>query len=161
MVLPDPSPLNSPVSPAQAVTIEHYPFLGLWNAASLCRLEIHPATRGRIAVIATELPNNPGTSITNAAEILATHVCRDFAIPPDRLVWIEHYGYPTGTDRPREFSLVTFEHALPPPLASRLLGTRRQTIRHNAIFDGAQWRPMTTADWHDLGLPPREPVMYS
>jgi len=51
-----------------------------------CRLQIN----GNL-VIATELPDNPGQSITNAAEELATQVCQQFEISPLSLMWIEHY----------------------------------------------------------------------
>lgn len=42
-------------------------------------------------VIATELSDNPGVSVTNFAEGLATLVCRRFSIDPEKLIWIEHY----------------------------------------------------------------------
>lgn len=42
-------------------------------------------------VIASELPDNPGTSVTNMAEELATRVCRENNISPHWLLWIEHY----------------------------------------------------------------------
>lgn len=42
-------------------------------------------------VIATELPDNTGTLITNAAEHVATLVVWEHALEPHRLLWIEHY----------------------------------------------------------------------
>lgn len=48
------------------------------------------ATR-QVIVLATEVEDNPGASITNAAEKLAAQVCEHFAIRPSRLVWVEHY----------------------------------------------------------------------
>ena len=42
-------------------------------------------------VVATEVSDNEGTSMTNMAEELATMVCKAFDVKPDRLVWIEHY----------------------------------------------------------------------
>lgn len=42
-------------------------------------------------VIATEMPENEGTSVTNMAEYLATQVCQEFGINPKHLIWIEHY----------------------------------------------------------------------
>lgn len=42
-------------------------------------------------VIATELADNPGMSITNAAEEVATSVCLRNEIPMDKLIWIEKY----------------------------------------------------------------------
>jgi hypothetical protein len=46
---------------------------GTWE--SKCRLRIYEAP-ARAVVIATELPENTGTSITNAAEHLATLVVK-------------------------------------------------------------------------------------
>jgi len=51
-----------------------------------CRLQIYGSL-----VIATELPDNPGMSITNAAEEIATQVCETYEIYPQFLTWIEHY----------------------------------------------------------------------
>lgn len=42
-------------------------------------------------VIVTELRSNPGVSITNAAEIIAEKVCKNFKIKPEELIYIEHY----------------------------------------------------------------------
>ena len=42
-------------------------------------------------VICTELENTPGTSVTNAAEILATRLCQeDPTIALEGLIWVEH-----------------------------------------------------------------------
>ena len=44
----------------------------------------------RVVVVATEVEDNPGASITNAAEKCASQVCEHFEIHPSRLVWVEH-----------------------------------------------------------------------
>lgn len=51
-----------------------------------CRVRISDHT-----VIATELPYNPGMSLTNAAATVAMQVCQFYEIPLAELVWIEHY----------------------------------------------------------------------
>jgi hypothetical protein len=56
-----------------------------------CRIRVYQLADGVIVVIATELPDNPGASITNAAEILATDMRRWFVVPGGGLLWIEHY----------------------------------------------------------------------
>ena len=61
---------------------------------TVCRLEILQSQDGRTTVIATEREDNPGTSVTNIAEHLAAHVHDCFGIEPEKLVWIEHCGYP-------------------------------------------------------------------
>ena len=72
-----------------------------FNAHSMCDIEIH----GNV-VVATELDDNPGTSITNAAEYLATSVCKEFNINPFDLIWIEHY-LPNKISK-ETYSMVTF-----------------------------------------------------
>lgn len=66
-----------------------------------CRVRISGST-----VIATELPNNPGMSLTNAAASAAVQVCQYYEIPLEKLVWIEHYPEETGHEE--TFDLVHF-----------------------------------------------------
>jgi hypothetical protein len=57
-------------------------------------------------VVCSELPNNPGGSITNSAETIAAGVIRANELPTP-LVWIEHW--PEETTEGREtFELVVF-----------------------------------------------------
>jgi hypothetical protein len=56
-----------------------------------CRIRVYQLANGTIVVIATELPDSAGASITNAAEILATEMRRWFVVPGGGLFWIEHY----------------------------------------------------------------------
>jgi hypothetical protein len=61
-------------------------------------------------IIASEVADNPGLSITNAAEYVATQACEAFGIQPKKLIWIEHYSnrsYPGGRTL-EDFDLVTF-----------------------------------------------------
>jgi hypothetical protein len=64
-------------------------------------------------VVATEAPDNEGTSITNMAESVATQVARTYGIPLDKLIWIEHYVHegpdPKPGGIPETFALVTFD----------------------------------------------------
>jgi len=53
---------------------------------------------GTVVVVATELPDNPGVSITNWAEYLATEIRRVYLTQGEALIWIEHYQ-----ERPRRF----------------------------------------------------------
>ncbi len=59
---------------------------------SLCHLRvlIQPPLR-RAAFIATEIKGDPGQSITNAAEELATQLVAAFNMEPDQARFIEHY----------------------------------------------------------------------
>jgi hypothetical protein len=70
-------------------------FRGLGNGPARCGLDIHRRHDGIVVVILTELPNNPGTSVTNFFEHLATKVFMEIlmmeAIKPANIIWIEHY----------------------------------------------------------------------
>jgi hypothetical protein len=57
-------------------------------------------------VIATELEDNMGTSITNMAEHVAKDVCDARKIPYDKLIWVEHYPERDGIKE--TYDLVTF-----------------------------------------------------
>jgi hypothetical protein len=126
----------------ERVVVDRYRYLGFHGCDAWCALETLFLEGGKSVVIATELADNPGTSITNVCEHLAYWVCVDFAIDPSQLVWIEYYGYPSPSNpkRLRTFDLVTFE-ILPPG--------------HDAVFANPRWRPMRDADWQSLGLVPR------
>ena len=82
----------------------HFDYAGLHGRPARCGLELIELPDRRTVVITTELSDNPGVSVTNFAEELATLVCNMFCIDPMTLVWIEHYGYPDRVTpkRPRE-----------------------------------------------------------
>jgi hypothetical protein len=71
---------------------EIYRFKGYWGCDSRCGLRFF--RRGpRALVIFTELPDNPGTSVTNFIEGLATAIRRERCpdLVPQRLYVVEHY----------------------------------------------------------------------
>ena len=126
----------------ERIVVDRYAFRGFHGCASWCALEILTLKEGRTVVIATEIVDNPGTSITNVCEHLAYWVCVEFSIDPSKLIWIEHYGYPSPVKSigPRTYDLVTFT-ILPPG--------------HEAVFAEPKWRPMRDEDWLVLSLEPR------
>lgn len=77
---------------ANVDTVHHY---RPWQRNEAhCRLRIFWRTNVDAAtavVIVDELPDNPGMSVTNYAENLATEIARQYGIEPGRLVWIEYY----------------------------------------------------------------------
>jgi len=115
-----------------------YRYRGLHGCHCKCGLRITALADGRVAVICTELPDNPGTSVTNYAEQLATLVCAERGIAPEKLVWIEHYQAHKHHRKP-DWDLVTFKVAC------------RQGPA--VLFDEPDWRPMRPEDWRQLGLP--------
>lgn len=152
----------TPERNGEAVIIDRFDYRGFFGRPAWCGLEVIPLEDGRTVVIATELEDNPGTSVTSVAEHLASHVCDRFGIDPDRLVWVEHYVYPSATrpGEPRAFEMVNFRR-LPPP-AIRWL---EAVLRHHpsgwpGFFEDPEWRPMGDRDWQALGLLSREPVAY-
>ena len=67
-----------------------YPYKGYGDRPAKCGLDVF-RHQDFALVIATELEDNPGTSVTNMAEGLATKVCKDLGIAARSLVWVEHY----------------------------------------------------------------------
>ena len=82
-----------------------YNYTGFHGCVCICNLEII-----KNLVIATELNENEGTSITNMAEHLATLICQEFEIEPKHLIWVEHYPTRPGGSRqlPASYDLVQF-----------------------------------------------------
>jgi hypothetical protein len=84
-----------------------YHYRGFWGCDSCCDIEVHKRSDGKYVFIATELPDNPGTSVTNYAEHLATAMRRQYGLKAEEVIWIEHY--PEAKDRRKEdFDLVRF-----------------------------------------------------
>ena len=140
----------------RSIVIDDFSFQGFHGQPARCALEILPLSDGRTAVIATELEDNPGTSITNVAEHLASHVCDRFGIAPEALVWIEHYGYPPpGSSRKRTYDLVKFRRRPCEPITWASAILRWKPNDWPGHFEKPDWRPMTGEDWKAMGLPPR------
>jgi len=77
-----------------------------------CGLSVWTAGPGQYygVVIASELPTNPGASITNSYERLATRVVRQLFpnVPPWGTLWFEHYPPGLGLNEDHQYDLVTF-----------------------------------------------------
>ena len=60
-----------------------------------CRLKIYKITFDKAVVIVSELPDNPGRTITDEGLTLINLVCHQFALKPTKTMWLEHYpqGY--------------------------------------------------------------------
>jgi hypothetical protein len=52
----------------QQIADQEFHYLGLGTFSSICRLRAFEVEDALTVVIATELPHNPGTSVTNAAQ---------------------------------------------------------------------------------------------
>src|SRR2546421_12763932 len=80
----------------ERIVMDRYRYRGFHGCESWCGLEIIPIDGGKTVIIATELADNPGTSVTNICEDLASVVCVELAIDPSSLVWIEYYDFPSA-----------------------------------------------------------------
>ncbi len=81
-----------------------------------CRVRVFLPDDERDApvVVCTEPRDNPGQSVTNAAERIAAEVIANFRLPVP-VVWIEHYedGARGTEEDPHTFDLVIFSHYEP------------------------------------------------
>jgi hypothetical protein len=68
-----------------------FQYQGHQRQLSICELTMLQ-TPDRLIVIATEIAQNPGTSITNAYKLLAQKIVEEFQINPLTALWIEHYN---------------------------------------------------------------------
>ncbi|MES2464662.1 MAG: hypothetical protein V4671_29215 [Armatimonadota bacterium] len=83
-------------------------YRGYHGCPSLCRVCVYEGPDGKgIApvLVATEMESNPGTSVTNRIEVIATEIYRLLERPQAGLTVIEHYG--ACRIAPERFSLVT------------------------------------------------------
>ena len=124
----------------ERIVLDRFEFPGLRGCRSWCRLTVVELRDGRTVVVASEREDNPGTSVTNAAEQLATAVVMTFCLDPDKLVWVEHYPAEGPHAKREDWDLVTF----------KIIRTKREFL----TFTDPDWRPMRRADWQDLGLDP-------
>src|SRR6266581_6621099 len=73
-------------------------YRGYHSDGAVCRIEVYTADGLPPLVVATELPENDNTSVTNLAEYLAAEVLERYLTaelvaghePP--FIWVEHYG---------------------------------------------------------------------
>jgi len=105
------------------------------SSDGVCLIERIDLPDDRIVVACIELAGNPGQSITNCVERLCFQVCERLDIPPERLVWLEHYDEYDDA----EWDWVTFE-GVPP----------------SSPFKSPKWEPMTPELWAELRLKPKK-----
>ena len=74
-------------------------------------------------------------SITNAVEDIASQLCDQLAIPPAKLILVQHYEMQLMSHP--EWSWVRFKASDP----------------HSPLQD-PEWKTMSSHDWHALGLKP-------
>ena len=80
------------------------------NTECECGLRIYKITFDKAVVIAEELNDNHGRSITDEAITLINLICYKFGLSPSKTMWIEHYpeGYLKAEDTYDEIWLTMF-----------------------------------------------------
>jgi len=115
-----------------------HPYKDAGGRPAHCRVRIYlpDGMRDAPAVICSELPNNPGGSITNSAEVIAAGVIQANELPTP-LVWIEHWPE-ESTEGQETFELVVFSSHEVVESAAYLGETR-------AWIGDATWKPLDRA----------------
>jgi hypothetical protein len=86
-----------------------HPYKDASGSPARCRVRIclPNGMRDAPVVVCSELPNNPGGSITDSAEVIAAGVIRANELPTP-LVWIEHWPKQAMDGGEETFELVVF-----------------------------------------------------
>ena len=120
---------------------ERFGYKGYGSIPSFCYIDIH-RTENFTVVIATEPDydeEGAGTSVTNYAEHIATEVCKQYNIPQEKLVWIEHYDRKRTTLREaREtWDLCAFKRERTP------VRGYWDYPSGDMVFTSTKWQPLT------------------
>jgi hypothetical protein len=86
-----------------------HPYKGAGGRPARCRVRIYlpDDIRDAPVVICSELPNNPGGSVTNSAEVIAAGVIQANELPTP-VVWIEHWPKESTGGAQETLELVVF-----------------------------------------------------
>jgi hypothetical protein len=111
-----------------------HPYRSAGGRRARCRIRIYlrDDVRDTPMVICSELPHNPGGSVTNSAEVIAEEVIRSHELPTP-LVWIEHWPKESTGGGAETFELVVFSSYEVEERAPYLGETR-------ARIGGATWK---------------------
>ena len=88
-----------------------HPYRSTIGVRSRCRIRLYLPQEDRDAavVVCSELSNNPGTPVINAAEQIAAEIIRNFRLPSPP-VWIEHHPQEVTNGQGETFELLTFAY---------------------------------------------------
>lgn len=96
--------------------------------------------KGRIIIIATDAgveSDDAGTSVTNAVEIIATGICKEFNIDPARMEFIERYIHKVGS---------RFDPSLEENWDKVFLHYNSRGFKSHKT----EWKRIDTNEWQDL-----------
>jgi hypothetical protein len=114
-------------------------YKGYWSDGGRCRIRIYCEAGRAPAVICSQPPDNPNTSVTNIAEYLAAEVTEEHSLPTP-LIWVEHY--PERQGEVGEYSLVEFSDWQPAEVC--LGGVWRYRV------GSPRWSPLSPRKAKDL-----------
>ena len=116
-----------------------HPYKDAGGRAARCRVRVYlpDDMRDTPVVICSELPNNPGGSITNSAEVIAAGVIRANELPTP-LVWVEHWPEESTDGGEETFELLVFSSYEVTERAPYLGETR-------TWMGDATWKPLDRA----------------
>jgi hypothetical protein len=141
----------------------HFDYARLHGRPAHRGLEIIELSDRRTVVIATELSDNPGVSVTNFAEKLATLVCNMFSIDLATLVRVEHYPADpcpvcagTGKGKYASCPVCQGRGTRREAASNDLVSFKIEKVRDEWHFADPQWRPMKESNWRELHLEPRQ-----
>jgi|SRR5215213_3413019 len=99
------------VAPMHLASDYIHPYKDAGGSSAYCRVRIYlpDDVRDSVVVICSELPNNPGGSVTKSAEAIAAEVIRANELPTP-LVWIEHWPKESTDGGAEIFDLVVFSN---------------------------------------------------
>lgn len=127
----------------------NFQFTDFNGRTAVTTLDFHDAGNGVIVIIATEQPDNPGASITNAAEQLWSTVLNTFDIRnPARAVFLERYRRDGG--RPDDYDMVTLKLTNEQPAWAIRIGAAGT----GPWLTDPKWTPMSPNDFLELGMDP-------
>lgn len=118
-------------------------FEGYHGCESHCRMRVYRTTDCLPVIVLTEMPDNPGTSITNRAERAHYLAWRRIGSPAEGGYFIEHYP---GADPPwdrvlaqERLAFVQFEDkGSAPPITAPLFVQGQELIG----FHRPEWKPL-------------------
>ncbi len=118
--------------------------------AARCHLRLYEQGNGEVVLVATDLGDaNPGASVTNTIEAIATAACLAFDVDPARLTVVEHYddrradrADAIGRTDGESFDVVSFRRVPRPRGAARpaVVGWPGEDGRGGNAFEGPHWK---------------------
>jgi len=89
--MPEPHSPFTEAGTARQILDQKLDFQGSNGFPGFCRLRVFATVVGIVAIL-TERAENPGPSVTNAAEAAVRAAIDTMGCEPDTIMWVEHYG---------------------------------------------------------------------